>query len=364
MANINEGATAKQGSAAALEGGLDTLDLNQQVTFTLYIKLVLPFDGYVFWVKSSLLTQSALLNAFMLNETMLNAAQIVLIPKQTLTIAGSLHYSSQIQQQESEVQTNNQVIFTALEPVQAFNQTGPNTMYIAEDYIPDGAHDFDGKISFAFSARGRFYVASDLFHYVGTAIQPTDSTTIINASDQLIGRSLIVSNSLPVWLSLSHYMPPYPGFSCSLPLYPSFLLPLNLLPPYGVIHIGEDDTEATASAPLYGPSLQQQMLSSDNVRVTLYGLNNEAASDFLSAVLQYMTDYGTIGLQNQPVIRDAKRTVPEIQVIAQKKVIDFKVSYYQYQAREVARQMLEQLFLDVGVQPIASFFNLTSLQTA
>ncbi len=60
MANAAEGASAKQNIAAALAGGVETLSLQQEITFTQYVRLVLPLDGFVFWVRSDLLTASAL----------------------------------------------------------------------------------------------------------------------------------------------------------------------------------------------------------------------------------------------------------------------------------------------------------------
>ena len=63
MATVFETTGAKGEMAAGLAQGVETISLNQTVTFTLYVKLVLPLDGYVFWVNAALLTDSALYNA-------------------------------------------------------------------------------------------------------------------------------------------------------------------------------------------------------------------------------------------------------------------------------------------------------------
>ena len=60
MASAIEAATAKPQLGAGLAQGVETLSGNEQITFTLYVKLVLPLDGYVFWVNASLLTDSAI----------------------------------------------------------------------------------------------------------------------------------------------------------------------------------------------------------------------------------------------------------------------------------------------------------------
>jgi len=51
MASAVEAATAKPQLASGLAQGVETISNYEQITFTLYVKLVLPLDGYVFWVK-------------------------------------------------------------------------------------------------------------------------------------------------------------------------------------------------------------------------------------------------------------------------------------------------------------------------
>ena len=350
MPSAAEGASAKQNMAAALEGGVETLSLDQEIVFTKYIRLVLPLDGYVFWVQADLISTSALMNTFQLNEATLNEAQVIADPAPTMIIKGSLHYSTNVNQAESETEAVNQVIFTALSPIQKFNDIEPSVLWIGE-YRGD-KQGYDGPIEFAFSARGRYYEQADLYHYVGTAVLPVFKAQLITGLDQIYNHALIVSNSLPIWLSLQQYTPPYPGFHSYLPLFPSFLVPDNLLPPYGAIHIEDGKTESHQAAPYYDPTLGQHSLSSDMVRVTLYGCTNEAALTWLSTALQYSFDYNTIGIMNMPVIRDPKRVSAELGVIAQKKIIDFEVSYNQTTARNVARQYIEKVVIDYRPQPL------------
>lgn len=344
MVSAVEGAGAKQGIAANLAEGVSTLSGNDEVTFTQYVRLVLPLDGYVFWVRGDIVTPSALLNATTFNRSTFGRTQLVQAPATTITVPGSFHYSTRQDQNEAETQGLSSVIFTALKPVQQFNDIQPNTMWIGE-YGGDREGD-DGPITFAFSQRGNYYREADLFHYAGTAVLPVFKTQLIDSVAALAQRQLIVSNSLPIWLALNGYAPPYPGFNNTIPLYPSFLVPDNLPPPYGAVHIDPGATEALQSAPAFGPTTDQWQLAKDRVRVTLYGLTNDAALSFLACVEQYSFDNNTIGITNMPVVRDEKLASPELNVIAMKKTIDFEVTYQQATARQVARQLIEKAIVN------------------
>jgi hypothetical protein len=217
----------------------------------------------------------------------------------------------------------------------------PNQIYIA---------NYHG-LMVAFSSQAPYYEEADLWHYLGTAILPAMQTQIVTTAPD--PSQAIVNNSLPVWLGLNSYIPPYPGFVMppGLMLYPSFAVPDNLVPPYGVVHIDED-TEALSTAPYYDSSLSSYRLAKDRVRVTLYGTNNAIAQSFLDFVLQYSRDTSIVGMLNTPILRDAKRSQAELAIIAQKKVIDFEVSYQQFTARAVARQLIETVVVQYLAQPI------------
>jgi len=55
------------------------------------------------------------------------------------------------------------------------------------------------------------------------------------------------------------------------------------------------------------------------VRITLFGVRNDQALDFVACVNQYSLDYDMFGVMNMPTIRDEKRTQAELNVIAMKK---------------------------------------------
>ena len=312
MVSATEGASAKQGLAADLAAGLAALSEQGAVTFNKYVRLVLPLDGYVYWVRTA----------------------------ETLTAKGSFHYSTIQVQNEAETEGASTVLFSSLVPIQQFNVVSPEALWVGE-YGGD-REGYDGPVTFAFSSRGRYYQTADLFHYSGTAVLPALKAQLINAPSDISTKALVVSDSLPLWLALNSYVPPYPGFVTGIKLYPSFLIPDNLPPPYGAVHIEPSGTESDQAAPWFGPTLSQLSLSRDKVRVTLYGLTNDQAETFLAAVMQYSYDYDVLGLCNLPTVRDEKRTAPELGVIAMKKTIEFEVSYNQGAVRLVARQMIEK----------------------
>lgn len=331
MASVAEALAARTELAGDLAAGVETLSLNQEVTFTQYTKVVLPIDGFVFWVRSDLLSPSALFNAAMFNAVTFNQAPAILTGAATLTAQGSLHHATVKQQNEDETIGVNTLIFTSLEEIVDFNAVGPNTMYVAEI----GAE----KARYAFSQRKSFYRQAALYHYVGTALYPALSTQVIDDVAQFNATQPIVSNSLPLWLALASYS--FPGtLTCPLPLYPSFLVEDNLVPPYGSVHILPDSTTALQGAPSLGRNLSHHQLMHDRVKITLYGLRNINAMDFVDCVNAYSVNTDMLGMMNMPAMRDEKRTQVEMGIIAQKKVIEYDVSYYQSTVRAVTRQLI------------------------
>jgi hypothetical protein len=326
MPSAKELAGAKSQLAAGLAAGVKTLSGNQSVTFTKYVQLILPFDGYVFWVRSDLISNSALLAACQpVGDS--NIPQTA-----TVKAMGSFHYASDSKQLEDESPTINRVIFTALEPIQDFNQIAPNVIFIGE---------FEG-VRFAFNQRKSYYKQTDLHHYTGEAIYPAMESQIIDDSSGFDSQNIIVSNSLPVWLSLCKLMP----------VYPSFLVSENLQPPYASAHVYPDQTKALQAVPSFNSTGSHYQLVSDKVKITVYGLNNADALDYQDYVYRYMSDDGNLfGLMNMPVIKDEKRTQSELKIIAMKKSIEFEVSYYQTRVNDVARQFIKTVIPTYQVVP-------------
>jgi hypothetical protein len=249
-------------------------------------------------------------------------------------VMGSFHYNTEIQQLEDAVFDSNTVIFSSLSEIQAFNQLGPDHMYICHYTSPDGGT----TIVFAFSSRGRLYEQSDLYHYVGSALKSRTQTQIVDDITQF-SPTLVVSNSLPIWLYMPNYVPPYPGFTCEFPLYPSYLVDDNLPPPFGSVHI--EDTKTLVMGTQYGPKMESDQLCREKVRIHMYGVTNQMASDFVSFVEQYSKDWMTLGLADTPAVYDRKQPSSEFRVLANYKTVEFDINYRQVESRNQARQLIQ-----------------------
>lgn len=315
-----------------------------KVTFTKYVKLVLPLDGYVFWVRADLLSPSALFNSSAMNSAALGKAPVVVTPAATLVTDGSLHYATSLQQEEAEVSSTNRVLFTSKVLIEDFNQAGPFVLFIAT---------YEG-IDFAFGGRDWFYTQADIHHYYGNAVYNDMKPQLINALDGFDTRTAVASNSLPLWLGINGYAPIYPSpwAPVAFQLYPSFLSPLNLNPPYGIVHIEPSGTRAIQAFPTIARDGSHSQLVADRVRVTLWGTRNTDALDFIDSVNDYSLNTDHFGIMNMPVVRDEKRTQAELQAIAMKKTIEFDVSYYQTRANTVARQLITSAFTTLTVGQI------------
>jgi hypothetical protein len=266
-------------------------------------------------------------------------------------------------QLEDETVAVNRVVFTTTEPVQRFNEIGPGQIWVGEQ----------AGIRFAFSDSGPRFRVSGVYHYNGDAVYPALANILVPVGQELPKTTLVVSNSLPMWLTLKAYNPiwlnpPNPGIT----LYPSFLVPDNLKPPYGVVHIAPEGTEALQMAPNFGPTLPvgiaalgtvfgttpdttHYQLASDRVRITLYGTTNQQALDWLDLVNRYSYDQDAIGIMASGVMRDEKRTQRELAMLAMKKTIEYRVSYYQTRANSVAQQLIEKAHISAFDFPNTPF---------
>lgn len=318
--------------ASANLAGLRILSEDQTVPFTLYQRYVLPLDGYVFWLGTA----------------------------NTILVRGSVHVSADTRQLEDETVSVNRVVMTTGEEVQSFNTIAPNQMWVGHI----------AGVDFGFNRAGPRYRVAGLFHYNGDALYPALGNMLVPLGSQLPKTTLVVSNSLPMWLALENYnpiwsVPPNPG----LTLYPSYAIPGNLRPPYGAVHIEPSATRALQPTPLLGPRAPigsaalgiptgmnldstHWQLASDRVRITLYGTTNSQALDFIDLVNRYSYDTDAIGIMSASAMRDEKRTQSELSILAMKKTVEWEVSYYQSRANNVARQLIEHASVSITEQPI------------
>lgn len=331
MPTVEEAAGSQSPLNAALKQGVEAISENQEITFTLYVRLVLPIDGSVFWVRKDLVSGTAVFNAQAYNTSVYNESPDIATMPPTLKVKGSLHYAADKNQDEVENYAINRVIFTAEAPVEPLNKIGPATLWIGS---------FKG-LRFAFGTHAFLYQAAGLWHYSGNAVYPDMETQVVDRVEAF-SQKKIVSNSLPFWLKMNGTtQKPWEPFGNLVPLYPSFLLPANILPPWGAIHIPPETTTAIAAAPTFARKTWSSVqLVKETVRVTLFGVRSDEAHDFSNFVQQFAQNTELFGIMNQPVIKDEKRTQSELSTIAQKKSIQFDVNYFQARANDIARQLI------------------------
>ena len=342
MSSINEAASQQQNSLESiLKQGLQVIAQDQVITFVRYVKLVLPLDGYIFWVKGDLVSPSATFNKMGFNQSGFNQGIGIDTPAQTINVKGSLHRVLEKIQDETKSFGLTKVIFTSEEPVHAdFKRINPHCIYIAE---------FD-KIKFTFSNTKHLYQQAGIWHYYGEAIYPYMESQIIDKLSGFNSKQLVVSNSLPAWLNLNNYTPIYTtNFSNTIPLYPSRLVEPNIVPPFGVVHIIPGSSEGLQSTPFLTKHLSHFQQTKEKVEVTLFGLNNDAVMNFIDCVNQYSNDYNLIGMLNVPIVQDNKMIQNELFTLAMSKTITYEVSYTQHSMRNLARQIICRAIPSFGI---------------
>lgn len=328
---IDEALRSPNQLGSDLQAGVDAISESATVTFTKYVRLVLPLDGTIFWIRADMLSTGALYNAAQYNKFAFNQYPKIITPAPTVVAKGSLHYATNMQQEEDHTFSVNRVVFTSEQPITDLNEIGPTVLFIG---VIRG-------VKFAFSERGSFYWQSRLWHYRGAAIYSDMYPQIIDSLAGLDTRNVVVSNSLPAWLAFNGYNnTKYGGFANPVTLYPSFLVPPNLIPPFGSVHIPPESTQALAAAPEITQNSSHYQLTSERVKITLWGTRNFNAMDFIDAVNQYSLDTDVIGIMNIPTIRDEKRTQVELAAIAQKKSVEYEISYTQQAVRDIALQYI------------------------
>ena len=282
----------------ALRDGMETLDLNSEVTFTEYSRVILPVDGYIFWQP--------------------------LVP---IVRKGSLHVSQEIQQSDDETVGFATVLFTSEKRIVEFTDAPINRIYIAAC----------GPFAMP-SPSSKDFSAPRAWHYFGHSIYPAMETQLLDNPGAIDFKRAVTSNSIALWLALSTYQTPFPDwFANSVPLYPSKLVSPNLIPPYAAVHIHET---RTLQARFLNAERDHYQLCADRCRVTLYGLQSDEALDFFDCILQYSVYSENFGIMNMPAVIDGKREQSELQTIAMQKVIDFEISYNQARVAQVARTLI------------------------
>ena len=318
MPTVQEGLGNQSQIAASLDAAVEQLSVQEKVEFQRYARFALDSDGSVFWVATG----------------------------EKMTISGSLHYATDRIQAEDETIGTNSVLLTSEKVITQFNVINPQSMWIGTWPIEEAAP----PLLIAFAQRGEFYEQAKIWHYSGFAVYPAMKTQVIDSAADLPAGP-IVSNSLPIWLSM-----PFAASdgSVTAEVFPSFLVPDNVVPPYIVAHIDPSQTEALAAAPFFGPQpgdvvpdsgaspfylLDASTPARDTVTLTLYGFSNAMAWQYI-ANLYDASLAGEFGFANSPVPVDPKRTQVELGALAQKKTVTVLANYTQGAADAVARRYI------------------------
>lgn len=300
--------------STVLKSAVETISSGHEITFTLYVRMVLPLDGFVYWINAAIVSPEVL------ERMELSSAS------KTRKIKGSLHRQVVTEQNDTTSRDVNNIIFTPIEKIDDFNLQDPNTLYLGE---------YEGA-QFSFSRMDSRYTQSGIFHYRGMAILPTMWSQIIDDPGD-ISDDLILSNSIPIWLSLNKFAT----------IYTSFLTPPNLRPPYIVADVR--DTVSLQLAPIEHGDGRFQFVE-DKVRVTLYGFSNQRALEFLDFVVNTALEDEHFGITNMPVVSDGKTSQVELNALAKKKTIDFDVNYYQATTRSISMQLIKKVIINYEVK--------------
>ncbi|WP_337049959.1 hypothetical protein [Serratia fonticola] len=326
MAKVSSTSKNQKGElAASLEEATTSISSDQTVTFTLYVRLILPLDGFVFWVNANLLQDKAI-------STSLGLGTFAYPDnKKSVTVKGSFHHQAETRQEDISTRTHNHLIFTALSKVDVFNQVSPGAIWVG---------DIDG-VPYTFSSMANRYKQAGLYHYRGDSIQPVMRSQMITSLDDFDPQKLVVSNSIPIFMALNQYVA----------AYPAQLVEPNLTGPYAVIDVRE--TRPLQMAPHVvqlpdGTVLRYQHVQ-DSVRITLLGLNNDKALNYLDHIITTAVMDEEFGITNCPVVIDDKLPQREIGALAMKKHIDFDINYYQQTARSIAMKLITSAFIDIEV---------------
>jgi len=312
--------TSESQMASALKLGYTQLSANETITLEKYVRFILPADGYVFWIKAD-----------QLGAPYPAGTQTVTDAPNQIVVQGSFHYSStQVQKSDNSTGIQDIILTTDYELVD-FDTLQPSEMYI-------GSY---ASFRFGFSKQGNYYQQSNLWHLRGQAIYPYMETQIVDDITTFDATNVVVSNSLPIWLTLNAYAP----------VYPSFLVPENLTPPYVVAMIEPSETINLQPIPWVNSEGIWQLMK-DKVHLIMYGFRNEEAQNFVQYIIQQSLDPGLFGiLQMGFSVQDEKVIQSELNVIAEQKRFTLDISYNQHAIYLGSLKYITEALATVSINP-------------
>jgi len=288
--------------------GYQQLSGQQKITFTKYVQRVLPVDGWVFWVKASLIDGEA--------------------APFTKVYSGTLHQSVNQTQEATKTNAVTNIILTANKPIDELKEVSATVMWLGE---------YDGS-KFSFNVQNAFYDNARQYHYAGDAVYVENTPNIIDDIDDLDLENGIVTNCIPVFITLNE----------QVQIYPAFLAPTNLKPPYATIEV--KDTRGIAAGQSYNPFEDSGMLQWDKVELTIYGLRKKQLSDFLKYLENQQLVTEAFGMYWLPSVQNENVPQSEINVLTNKKVLNFDVNYTFDAVRSQAEAFIRSITVDFFIR--------------
>lgn len=289
----------------ALLAGLRSISQDQHIVFIAYTRVILPYDGSVFWVKDPSVAP--------------------------IKVFGSFHYQTDQKQELDHTIAYQNVTFTTPTHIADFNDVQPDTLWLGQ------GTDFE----FSFSSHGNYYEQANLWHYRGQAVFPEMRTQVLQDYQEL-PNAAIVSNSLPIFIALNDYAP----------VYPSYLVPENISPPYIVCHIDPDATVALQPIPLLTDSDTWQLMR-DKVRLVIYGFDNRTVQNYLQYIARSSLSGGFGIMKMGLVVKDGKHIQSELNVLGQQKFVELEISYNQSAVNDYILQYIRKVLPVTFIENLA-----------
>lgn len=283
--------------------GYQKVSGQQQITFTRYVEKILPIDGWRFWVKAELLQ----------NEP---APFSQVIPC-------SVHQSVNQTQEATKTNAITSIILTTNQEIENLKEIGQTALLIGE---------YKGS-KFSFNVQSAFYDNANLKHYSGDAVYTENLDNFIDDIDNLDLENGIVTNSIPLFLTLNDIVQ----------IYPAFLVPTNLKPPYATIEVKE--SKGIAAGATYNEFEDSRLAQWDRIELNIYGLRKKQLSDFLKYLETKQLETHAFGLYWLPSIQNQNIPQSEVNVLTNKKVLTFDVNYVIEDVRNNATAFIESIFV-------------------
>lgn len=293
--------------AGVLRNGIDFLKENNKFIFITYSKAILPYDGFIFWIKRK---------------------------EETVIVKSIEHTAEEMLQEGDTFRSESTLILTSEEPLFDFSQNDLETIKVIvcnnNRYVIRKSGENTGE--------------SGIFHYMARIIEKPLESILLDSEDDFRSRKIQLSSSIPLFILLASGV--FDLVPVHYDLYPAWLVPFNKKPPYITVEIIKTTALASGSQTVIHHEKEYLLkLVQEEVKFVLYGFDNDAAFIFLKQLEKWSTIYNYIGFMNMPCIEDEVHNQVELGSVAQKKSIELVISYYQ--SAELLDELKEKMISTV-----------------